>query len=98
MAEQPMSPDTVAREVVVRGRVQGVFFRDSCRAEAEREGVTGWVRNEADGSVAARFQGPAAAVDRMVAWCHHGPPRAQVAAVEVRDCAPQAAGSFDVLG
>lgn len=89
----------VAREVVVHGHVQGVFFRDSCRREAERAGVTGWVRNEPDGTVAARFEGPAPAVERLVAWCRQGPPRARVDRVEVREAATSgAASSFDVIG
>lgn len=93
-----MGRDVVAREVVVHGRVQGVFFRDSCRREAARAGVTGWVRNEPDGSVAARFEGAAPAVDRMVDWCRHGPPRARVDRVEVREASPGGNGAFDVLG
>lgn len=96
--EHPANPETVAREVVVHGHVQGVFFRDSCRREAEREGVAGWVRNQPDGSVAARFEGAGGAVERLVAWCRQGPPRARVDRVEVHETAPSAARSFDVLG
>ena len=76
-------PQTVRARVVVTGRVQGVFFRDTCREQARRERVGGWVRNRGDGSVEAEFEGPAAAVDRLVAWCQAGPPRADVEAVEV---------------
>jgi acylphosphatase len=64
--------------VVVTGRVQGVFFRDSCRTQARAEGVRGFVRNRADGSVEAEFEGPEAAVERLIAWCRVGPPRAHV--------------------
>jgi len=67
--------------VVVAGRVQGVWFRDGCRDEARALGVTGFVRNRADGSVEAEFEGPHAAVERMIAWCGHGPTRARVDAV-----------------
>jgi len=67
--------------VLVSGKVQGVWFRESTRQEAERLGVGGWVRNLPDGRVEAVFTGPAAAVDAMVAWCHRGPPAAQVAGV-----------------
>ena len=70
--------DRVRVRVVVRGRVQGVWFRDTCRERARAEGVGGFVRNRADGTVEAEFEGPAAAVDRMVAWCGDGPPRARV--------------------
>lgn len=98
MVERPLTPKKVAREVVVRGHVQGVFFRDSCRREAAREGVAGWVRNQPDGSVAAHFEGSAQAVERLVSWCRQGPPRARVDRVEVHEAAPSAARSFDVLG
>ncbi len=87
----------VARRVVVHGRVQGVFFRDSCRRAARSAGVSGWVRNEPDGSVAAVFEGPATAVDQMVRWCHEGPPRAQVERVHVTEADPSGSASFDVL-
>lgn len=86
----------VARHVVVHGRVQGVFFRDSCRREAEGRGVAGWVRNEPDGSVAALFEGPADAVEAMVAWARSGPRRAEVSDVDVRESEPTGAAGFRV--
>ena len=69
--------------VVATGRVQGVWFRDSCREQARAEHVGGWVRNRADGAVEAEFEGAPDAVDRMIDWCRHGPPRARVDAVDV---------------
>jgi len=69
--------------VIVTGRVQGVFFRDGCREAAKAEHVDGWVRNRMDRSVEAVFEGPTAAVERMVDWCRHGPPRARVVDVLV---------------
>ena len=87
---------TVRRHVVVSGRVQGVFYRDTCRREAERLGVTGWVRNRDDGRVEAVFEGPAQAVAELVAWAHHGPPSAGVASVEVRDEPPEGLAGFRV--
>jgi acylphosphatase len=69
--------------VVISGRVQGVWFRDSCRDVARAERLAGWVRNRADGAVEAEFEGPQAAIDRIVAWCHDGPPRARVDHVDV---------------
>ena len=93
-----MGTDVVARRAVVHGLVQGVFFRDSCRREARRAGVAGWVRNEPDGSVAALFEGPASAVEEMVAWCRQGPPRARVDRVDVSQAHPTGTRSFDVLG
>jgi acylphosphatase len=74
-------PGMTRTHVLVSGKVQGVWFRESTRQEAERLGVGGWVRNLPDGRVEAVFTGPAAAVDAMVAWCHRGPPAAQVAGV-----------------
>ena len=88
--------DRVARAVVVHGRVQGVFFRDSCRRQAEDEGVAGWVSNAPDGSVHARFEGPAESVDRMVAWAHRGPRSAAVARVDVREVPPEGLSRFEV--
>ena len=78
-----MTVDTVRVRVVVRGRVQGVWFRDSCREVARREGVGGFVRNASDGTVVAELEGAAPAVDRVVTWCRQGPPRARVDAVAV---------------
>jgi acylphosphatase len=69
--------------VVVTGLVQGVWFRDSCRETARAEGVRGFVRNRADGAVEAELEGPEAAVERVIAWCRAGPPRARVESVEV---------------
>ena len=67
------------------GRVQGVFFRDTVRNAAEREGVAGWVRNTSDGTVEAVLEGDAAAVERVIALSREGPPAAEVDAVEVFD-------------
>ncbi len=68
--------------VRVRGRVQGVFFRDSTRREAQARGVSGWVRNLPDGSVEAVFEGEEKDVSAVVAWCGQGPPSARVEKVE----------------
>ncbi|MGQ9489160.1 MAG: acylphosphatase [Anaerolineae bacterium] len=70
-------------KVVITGRVQGVGFRASCQRQALALGLTGWVRNRWDGTVEALFEGPAEAVDAMLAWCHQGPPMAYVTGVEV---------------
>ena len=69
--------------MIVTGRVQNVWFRDSCRTEALARGVSGWVRNRPDGSVEAVFEGSEAAVGQMVDWSRTGPPRARVDHVEV---------------
>jgi acylphosphatase len=78
----------IRRRVVVSGRVQGVWFRDSCRREAHRQQVAGWVRNREDGSVEAVFEGPPDAVNTLVNWSQHGPPRAEVTGIDVHDETP----------
>ena len=78
------------------GRVQGVWFRDSCRREALARGVAGWVRNRADGSVEAVFEGPASAVAQMVAWCRVGPPRADVREIDVTEEPVEGAAGFRI--
>ena len=85
---------TVRVRVVVSGRVQGVFFRDTCRDRARAEGVAGWVRNRSDGTVEAEFEGAIAAVDRVVAWCGEGPPRARVDGVVTEARAPLGERTF----
>lgn len=76
---------TVRRRLVVRGRVQGVFYRDSCRREAVRLAVAGWAKNLADGSVEIVAEGDAGSVGALERWCHDGPPRAIVTGVDGRD-------------
>jgi acylphosphatase len=84
----------ICRRVVVHGLVQGVFFRDSCRREAQRAGVAGWVRNRPDGTVEALFEGRDEEVQRMVEWVRHGPPYAQVERVEVVEEQPSGHTGF----
>ena len=86
----------VRRRVVVHGRVQGVFFRDSCHRMASTAGVSGWVRNRNDGAVEAVFEGDREAVDRMVTWSKQGRRRAEVTDVEVIQEEPQGESSFRV--
>ena len=68
----------VAVLLSIRGRVQGVGFRESMATAARAAGAAGWVRNRRDGGVEALVQGPAAAVDATLAWAHRGPPLARV--------------------
>lgn len=85
---------THAVDVTVTGRVQGVFFRAAAEEQAGRLGVSGWIRNEPDGSVAGHFEGERDALDRLVAWCRTGPPAARVDDVAVHDARPTGATSF----
>ncbi len=89
---RPSAP--VRRRVVVRGRVQGVGFRASCAHRAVAAGLRGWVRNRADGTVEAVFEGDATVVDALVAWCAEGPPFARVSGVDVTDEPPVGEGPF----
>jgi acylphosphatase len=82
--------------VVVTGRVQGVWFRESCRREADRLGVAGWVRNRADGEVEIEAEGPAGAVAALVDWARRGPDRAVVTGVSVDDVPPRGETAFSV--
>jgi acylphosphatase len=82
--------------VEVTGRVQGVFFRDSCRREARRLGVSGWVRNTAAGSVEAELEGDDRAVQALVDWCRQGPPSASVTGVSVSPLTPTGEAGFEV--
>jgi acylphosphatase len=82
--------------VVVEGRVQGVFYRDSCRREAQRLGVRGWVRNRSNGSVEVVAEGERSKVDELVTWCRQGPPQARVTGISVTDEVPAAERSFRV--
>lgn len=85
-------------EACISGRVQGVWFRASTREEALRLGLDGWVRNLPDGRVEAVFEGEAAALETMLAWCRVGPPGARVDVVETsRGPAGGASGGFSIV-
>jgi acylphosphatase len=86
----------IRRHVVVRGHVQGVFFRDSVRRRAQERGVGGSVRNRADGSVEAVFEGDAGAVDSLVEYCRTGPRGAHVQNVSVTEEEPRGERGFEV--
>ena len=91
-----VSDPAVRRRVRAHGRVQGVFFRDSVRREAASRGVAGWVRNCADGSVEAVFEGSDEAVAAMVEACRAGPGHSTVEQVEVADEPPEGLSGFSV--
>jgi acylphosphatase len=82
MITNPANNPTTSH-LVMHGRVQGVFFRDSMRGEAQRLAIRGWVRNTADGTVEAMVQGEKSAVAKIVQWAHRGPERAQISKIEV---------------
>jgi acylphosphatase len=84
------------KRVVVHGRVQGVFFRDSTRREAQSRGVAGWVTNRPDGAVEAAFEGDPEAVEALVGFCRRGPRGAEVDRVEEFDEEPEGLTGFQV--
>ena len=86
----------IRRRVVVRGNVQGVFFRDSVRERAQSHGVAGWVRNCSDGTVEAVFEGEPDAVERLVRFCETGPRSADVDRIETTEEEPERLAGFDV--
>jgi acylphosphatase len=88
--------ELVRRHLRVTGRVQGVWFRESCRQVAARLGLAGVVRNRADGSVDVVAEGRPTEVEALVAWCREGPPGAEVTGVEVAHEPPEGLVGFRV--
>ena len=79
----------VRAHLVVRGRVQGVWFRGSMQDEAERLGAAGWVRNRPDGTVEAEVEGERETVDALIDWARHGPRGARVTDVSIEWLPPR---------
>jgi acylphosphatase len=88
--------EPVRSHVVVHGHVQGVFFRDSCRHEADSRGVAGWIANRPDGAVEAVFEGDAGAVRALVDWCRSGSRGADVSSVDETSQEPEGLSGFRV--
>jgi acylphosphatase len=88
--------DRVRAHVRITGYVQGVFFRSEARSRARTRGVAGWVRNDADGTVEAVFEGPRDAVESLVRWCGEGPRGAQVDDVRVEWEDPRGDEGFEI--
>lgn len=84
------------RRVVIHGLVQGVFFRDAVRRRAQSADVSGWVRNNPDGTVEAVFEGDEGAVERLVEFCRRGPRGAHVTSVNVTEETPEGLRDFSV--
>jgi len=83
--------------LAIHGRVQGIFFRDAMRREAQKLGITGWVRNRNDDTVEAAVQGEPAAMDAIVRWAHQDPRHAQVERVVIEPD-DGSYNSFEVIG
>jgi acylphosphatase len=91
-----VNDETLARQLIVSGRVQGVFFRDNVRREAQRRGVSGWAANRLDGTVEVVLEGRAPAVGEVIAYCSRGPRGAQVIDVTISDRTPEGLIGFEV--
>ena len=78
-------PRMITRHLLIEGLVQGVGYRAAMKMEAQRLGLTGWVRNRADGGVEAVVQGPAEPLERLIVWARRGPPAARVSAVRIAE-------------
>jgi len=91
-----VTPSTAAVHLYVSGRVQGVWFRESCRQRAQDAGVAGWACNLDDGRVEVWLEGDRDAVGAVLGWCRSGPSRASVTAVEVLDEPPAGLTGFAV--
>ena len=87
---------SVRKRAVVHGRVQGVFFRDTTARMARSRDVAGWIRNRADGSVEAAFEGEPEAVEAMIEFARSGPRGATVTDVDVTDEEPEGASGFAI--
>ncbi|MFZ0973178.1 MAG: acylphosphatase [Solirubrobacteraceae bacterium] len=86
----------IRRRVIVRGRVQGVFFRDSVRERARAHGVSGWICNRSDGTVEAVLEGRSDHVERVVRFCKIGPRQASVAQIDVTEEQPEGLSGFEI--
>ena len=84
----------VRRRLIVSGRVQGVFFRDACKGQADLLGVKGWARNLPDGTVEIVAEGEANAVERLARWAREGSPRARVTSVTSTTEVPEGIAGF----
>jgi acylphosphatase len=91
-----MTPDTIRRRLVVHGKVQGVFYRDSTRDAARNEGVAGWAANRSDGSVEVVLEGPPEAVKSVVGYCRRGPSSADVHSVDEHEETPEGLTGFQI--
>lgn len=90
--------DNARVRLIIEGRVQGVWFRDSTRREAVGLGVCGWVKNRPDGAVEVLAEGPEERVKKLGAWCRKGPPAARVTQVrEIREEWKGEFTSFDIV-
>jgi acylphosphatase len=87
----------ISKKVIIKGQVQGVFFRSSAKDKADEYGLGGEVRNMPDGSVEVVVSGPEDQIQRLIEWCHDGPVRAEVSEVNVSDLPEREFEGFRVI-
>lgn len=80
----------------IQGRVQGVYYRASAQSKAQNLGLTGWVKNSPDGSVASHAEGPKEKLEEFINWCRQGPPAASVSSVDSNWIPPQGYQDFEI--
>ncbi len=85
------------KHLLIKGKVQGVYYRASAREKAEEMGLTGWVKNKESGEVEAVVSGTESQVANFISWCWQGPPRANVSGVEVTDREEEVFEDFKVI-
>ena len=88
--------DTGAVHLLVHGRVQGVFYRASTQKSAEGLGLTGWVKNCADGGVEIHAEGNREKLEELIAWCRQGPPSASVSGIDLNWTEAEGFSSFEI--
>jgi acylphosphatase len=91
-----MAADRIRRRLVVHGKVQGVFYRDSTRQAARDEGVAGWATNRSDGTVEVVLEGTHSAVESVVSYCRRGPSSAEVQSVDEHSETPEGLTGFQI--
>lgn len=83
-------------QIIIKGKVQGVFFRATAKDIAIKKGLTGWVRNNNNGAVEIRVQGPQDILDSYISWCKIGPSKSKVINVEVKEIAEEKFQTFRI--
>ncbi len=96
MASEGLEPLLIRRRVLISGRVQGVFFRDSCCEQARMNHIFGWVRNTSDNEVEAVFEGTLNDVERLIEWSRRGPAQAAVESIKVQNEEPEGLTAFSI--
>ncbi len=87
----------IAKQIIIKGKVQGVYFRASTRAQAKQFGLTGWVKNLPTGDVEMYIEGTQHTIDQMILWAHTGPSHAKVEEVIIKEAQVKRFDSFTIL-